>query len=403
MGAQNLTTFDPVLKSHYVKKKVAMLADLKAPFAGMVKRNDKAGGKHIVQPIDFENPRGGSATISKALANLNPSLYEDFVLTRTKNYQIANIDNETIEASMSDENAFVKALGETDKAFKAAGRRDAWQMYRTLGGAKGVIGASTTVTTAVCVLSDAADAFNFQKGELCTFAAADGTGSERNSGGTLTVSSIDRENGEITFTANIDTNTGTVAGDYIFAEGDFGLNMAGLASWLPIDRTVLTTSFYGVTRSDDEDRLGGIYRNSVGEPIDEALIKLTGSIGKHGGMPDVAFVNPETLTDLDLILGSKVRYAEVKGRAGIGFKGITVSAGGHEVKVFGDVNCPTNRLYVLTLDTWTLHSAGGTPKFLNRDGLLMRSATADEYECRIGSYRNLGCCAPSYNGVAQLA
>lgn len=401
----DLTAFDPILKSHYVKKRIWHLAELKNPFYSKVSRNKKAGGKHIVQPIDFENPTGGSADIAKAISNTGASNYEDFVITRSKNYQVALIDNETIHASMENENAFLPALKEISKAFKAAGRRDAWQLYRTSGGAKGRLESGTTLTGAVANLDDHADAFNFQVGEKVAFAENNGTGALRDSGAVLTVSAIDRENGQITFSANLNTVTGIADTDYMFADGDFGANAAGLGSWLPTDRSVLTTAYFGVTRSEDEDRLGGIYRDSTGEPIDEALQKLTASVAKHGGAPDYAFMNPETLSDLLLIVGAKSRYemTVVKGQAQIGFKGFNIVAGGREITCVGDVNCPTNLLYVLQMDTWTLHSAGESPMFLDRDGLLQRSTNADSYEVRVGGYRNLGCSAPGYNGVAKLA
>lgn len=402
--ALDTTAYDPILKEHYVKKKIHELADLgRAPFLAMVPKNTKAGGKRIVQPIDYDNPSGGSATIAKAITNAGNSQYEDFQLTVSTNYQIANIDNLTIESSQTDENAFKPAIREIDKAFKAAGRRDAWQIYRTKGGAKGQV-ANTSYATTVLTLIDKADAFNFQKGDVITADTVDGGGTEHS--GTLTVDSLQREDGTVTMTANLSTGISAIAtNDYLFAEGDYDGNIAGLASWLPAGSgrsTALSTAFYGVTRSTDADRLGGIYRDSSGEPLDEALQKLTASVVKHGGQPDCVFMNPETLSDLELLLGAKVRYGS-ETVAGIGFEHIKVSVAGRTLKLYGDVNCPSNRMYVLQMDTWTLHSVGPTPHFLQRDSLLLRSATADTYEVRVGGYRQLGCSAPSFNGVAALS
>jgi hypothetical protein len=54
-------------------------------------------------------------------------------------------------------------------------------------------------------------------------------------------------------------------------------------------------------------------------------------------------------------------------------------------------------------ETWTFYSAGPAPQFLNRDGLLLRGATSDDYEVRTGGYANLGCSAPGYNIVNVLS
>lgn len=403
----DLTAFDPVLKDHYVGKKVNDLAYLNNPLYAMVAKNTKAGGKSskIIQPVKFKNPHGASNTFANALANKGNSEYEDFQIPRKKVYQLANIDNETIHASLEDMNAFLPAMKEVDYAMKACGDLIAHQMYRTSGGYIGTIDSTTTLASTTLVFSDSADVFNIQKGDKILFGAnADGS-SPRNSGATLTITAVNREAGTVTTNANISTVTGTSLGDYIFIDGCNGAALSGLADWLPATSGGVGT-LHSVDRSTDVDRLGGIRRTANGEPIDETVIKLTATIAKHGGNPSHVFLNPETLSDLILTIGSKSRYEMVGTKvkdATIGFDGFKFLAGGKTVTAYGDYNCPSNRLYVLQMDTWTLHSAGKFPMFLDRDGLLQRSATADEYEVRCGGYGNLGCSAPGYNGVGVLS
>ena len=137
--ALDTTSFDPMLKVHYVKKRVYPLADLKNPTLASIGKDPKAGGKHYLQPIDFENPTGGSATFAKALANTGASSYEDLALTRVKDYQLAEVDNETMEASVNNADAFMPAFKEINKAFKQAGRALSIKLFRTKGGAIGRI------------------------------------------------------------------------------------------------------------------------------------------------------------------------------------------------------------------------------------------------------------------------
>jgi hypothetical protein len=226
---------------------------------------------------------------------------------------------------------------------------------------------------------------------------------------------IDRENGLITFTGNVTAGIATAAqGMFIFTIGDFTAAantrcIAGLEDWLPGDSATraakLAAAFYGVTRNQDTDRLGGIYRDARGENLVETVIKLGATLDKHGGSPDTVFVNPEVLSDLMLLMEArKVRMeTETTMVAGIGFRGVRATVGPLDLKIYGDRNCPSSRMYMLQLDTWRLHSAGEFPRFLDRDGLLKRSETADSYEARVGGYGNLGCSAPGWNGVAQLS
>ncbi len=403
METLDLTAFDPILKSHYSKQRIFDLADLKNPFFSMVPKNPKAGGKHYVQPIDFDNPQGGNANLGTAITNYGASKYEDFIITRKKHYQIANIDNETIHASMGNENAFMPALREIDKAFRAAGRSLARKLYRTSGGAIGVVDSTTVLASTSLVLDDAADAFNFQVGMVLKFDDVDGGGPGVHAG-SVTVTDIDRENATITVNTNLTPAiTGIALGDYIFVEGDYDLCPSGLADWVPA-AAPSSTAFYGVDRTTDIDRLGGLRRTANGEPLRESLIKGCATIEKHGGTPSHVFVNPETASDLLLEIDGKVRYDmhTIKGRAKVGFRGAMIVAGNSEVMCIGDVNCPTNKMYILQMDTWMLHSAGSVPMFLNRDGLLQRGGTTDDYECRVGCYFNLGCRAPGYNMVVNL-
>lgn len=401
----DLTSFDPVLKQHYVGKRPFDLADLNNPWLAEIPKNPRAGGKDgfIIQPLAFENPGGGSATFATALANQVAGAYEDFNIGRKKNYQLASIDNELIHAAMGDANAFVPAFDEIDRAFRQAGRRLARQLPRAGGGAIAQMDATTTITGPIAILDDPADAFNFQVGMICVFDDVNGTGTPH--AGTLTVTGVDRENGEITFGANLNTIAGLAATDFIFQEGDYGLLVNGLEDWIPVDRTGLATPFLGVTRSQDEDRLAGLLRTANGEPLDESLIKGTATCSKHGARTDRAYMNPETLSDLMLLLEGKVVMDRVtiQGRGTIGFTAVRAIVGTAEVTLVGDVNHPTNRLHLLQKDTWKLHSAGDTPMFLDRDGLLLRNANADSYQVRVGGYQNKGCAAPGYNMVVDLS
>ena len=418
MGSHTLSNQDAVLKDYYTDDKIKEQSYGENPFFAFVKkeRGQMAGGRRYVQPVEFAHPGGSSATYTKAMTNGTTSQYEDFLIARKKQYQRVQVDHELMFATQSQRESFRKALDEFDRGMKGLGEKIGRRLYRTQGGAIARMN-NSSVAVSVLTLADKASSFNFHIGQLLTFAAADGTGSERDSSDTTTVTAVDNENGLITVADTLNVKiSGIATTDFVFAEGDFGQCLSGLEDWLPVDdrTTRLAASFHSVTRSAAPDYLGGIYMDgtSMGG-LDEVIIKLVGKIGKYGGQTSHIFANPESLSDLELISNSKMRIvAEVNskiiGDSGdvlVGFTGYRAIVGGRSVKIYGDRNCPSNRLYALQLDTWTLWHTGNLVNWLGESytgSKLQPSQNDDAAEARLGSYQNLGCSAPGWNGVAKI-
>ena len=418
MASHTLSNQDAVLKDYYTDDKIKEQSYGENPFFAFVKkeRGQMAGGRRYVQPVEFAHPGGSSANYAKAMTNGTTSQYEDFLIARKKQYQRVQVDHELMFATQSQRESFRKALDEFDRGMKGLGEKIGRRLYRTQGGALAKM-SNSSVAVAVITLADKASSFNFHIGQTLTFAAADGTGSEWDSGDTTTVTAVDNENGLITVADTLNVKiTGITTTSYVFAEGDFGQCLSGLEDWLPVDdrSTKLAASFHSVTRSAAPDYLGGIYMDgtSMGG-LDEVIIKLVGKIGKYGGQTSHIFANPESLSDLELISNSKMRIvAEVNskiigdnGDVLVGFTGYRAIVGGRSVKIYGDRNCPSNRLYALQLDTWTLWHTGNLVNWLGESytgSKLQPSQNDDCAEARLGSYQNLGCSAPGWNGVAKI-
>ena len=174
--------------------------------------------------------------------------------------------------------------------------------------------------------------------------------------------------------------------------------LSGLGSWLPESAPASTDSFFGVNRSADASRLGGIRFAGGSLPLEEALIGAAARVAREGGKPDVCFVNYNNFGDLEKALGSKVSYVDVKVNPEIGFRGILIHGPRGPIKVVPDQNCPNGVAYMLQMDVWKLYSLGKAPKILDSDGLkFLRESTADAVEARIGYYAQLGCRAPGFN------
>jgi hypothetical protein len=234
------------------------------------------------------------------------------------------------------------------------------------------------------------------------FSTADGGGSVK--AGSVTVNGIDRDSGVITVDAltAIAATVGAATNDYVFQQGDYDARLSGLRAWVP-DSAPASTAFFGVDRTADVTRLGGIRFDGSAMPIEEALIGAASRVAREGGKPGHCFMNYSKFADLEKALGSKVQYVDVKANAEIGFRGIQINGPRGPIKVIPDQNCPSKRAFMLQMDVWKLYTLGKAPRILDADGMkMLREAASDSVEIRVGWYGQMGCRAPGHNVNIKL-
>jgi len=324
-------------------------------------------------------------------------------LTRVKDYSIADIDNETLEASKGNANAFLEAATvEIDGAIHSAARSLAIAMYRDGSGVIGQIAATTTLSSQVIQLQDLESVTTFEVGQQLA-ASASTTGSVRS--GTLTVTNVDRDLAQVTCSAPLNTGIPAIAAnDYLSVAGDFGLKLSGLDAWLPATAPAPGSSFFTVDRSSDASRLAGIRFDGSAMPIEEALVSAAARAAREGGKPDHCFLSYTNFANLEKALGSKVQYIDLKANAEVGFRGMIINGPRGPIKVIPDQNCPSYVAYMLQLDVWKLYSLGKAPKILDTDGLkMLRDASSDSVQIRVGYYAQVGCRAPGWNVRVKLS
>ena len=382
-----MTTFAAALKQHYTDQKIENMVYKDNPFLAMISKYEDFGGSNLKLPVKYGIPMGRSATFADAQSNKTASQLKAFLLTRTSDYAIASIKNETIEASKGNANAFIEAATfEIDGAIEAATRSLAISLYGDGSGQLGVVGSiDTTGTNDAITLATIQDITNFEVGMELNF-------------GTATTNRelllINRDTGVM----EVDTSSGATATEAIYVDGDKDLMLTGLGGWLPSTAPDSTDSFFGVDRSADTSRLAGIRFDGSSLPLEEALIGAAARVAREGGKPDVCFINYSNFADLEKALGSKVSYVDVKVNPEIGFRGILIHGPRGPIKVIPDQNCPNGVAYMLQMDVWKLYSLGKAPKILDSDGLkFLRESAADAVEARIGYYAQVGCRAPGYN------
>jgi hypothetical protein len=392
--ALNMTTFAAALKQHYTDEKIENMVYKDNPFLAMIAKYEDFGGENLKLPVKYGLPMGRSATFADAVSNKSASQLKAFLLTRKADYAIASIANETIEASKGNANAFIEAATfEIDGAIEAATRSLAISLYGDGSGQIGVVGslATTTASNDTVTLATIQDITNFEVGMQLNFGTAT-TNKE--------ISTINRDTGVILLTAA----SGATTTEAIYVDGDKDNKLTGLGGWVPSSAPGSTDSFFGVNRSSDATRLGGIRFDGSSLPIEEALIGAAARVAREGGKPDVCFINYNNFADLEKALGSKVSYVDVKVNPEIGFRGILVHGPRGPIKVVPDQNCPNGVAYMLQMDVWKLYSLGKAPKILDSDGLkFLRESTADAVEARVGYYAQLGCRAPGFNVRVALS
>ena len=389
-----MTTFAAALKQHYTDEKIENMVYKDNPFLAMISKYEDFGGENLKLPVKYGIPMGRSATFADAVSNKTASQLKAFLLTRKADYAIASIANETIEASKGNSNAFIEAATfEIDGAIEAATRSLAVSLYGDGSGSIGVVGAlaTTTASNDTVTLATIQDITNFEVGMQLNFGTA--TANKK-------IDSINRDTGVFI----LDAASGATTTEAIYVDGDKDNMLTGLGGWLPSTAPASTDSFFGVNRSSDSTRLGGIRFDGSSLPLEEGLIGAAARVAREGGKPDVCFVNYSNFADLEKALGSKVSYVDVKVNPEIGFRGILIHGPRGPIKVVPDQNCPNGVAYMLQMDVWKLYSLGKAPKILDSDGLkFLRESTADAVEARVGYYAQLGCRAPGFNVRVALS
>lgn len=401
MAGVDTTTFGYALKTRYPQMEIENEVYKDNPALALIRKEDDFTGANLAIPVRYADTQGRSATFATAQANKGNHAGKQFLLTRVKDYALATITGEVIRASKDNPGAFLRAAeAEMDSALNNLNRSMGVAMYRS---GTGSIGTRSSISSTTVTLSQIQDITNFEPGMHLKASATDG-GSLR-AGTAAIVDSVDRDLGTITSSTwgNI---TSFADSDLLYPEGDgangsTNLRMAGFAAWCPTTAPA-STAFFGIDRTPDASRLGGIRKDISALPLVEGLVAGANRLAREGGRPNYAFCGFDQFTSAVHELGAKVQYVDLT-VGDIGFRGIKIHGGKNTITLMPDQNCPHNLSYMTQLDTWTFHTLGPAPDFLDEDGLkMLREATSDGYEVRMGYYGNLGNKAPGYTAVLTM-
>lgn len=411
-----LADFEAQLKDFYADGRPQLQAYKNHPFLRLLrKRTDWTGYLHEV-PVWYDAAQAIGSDFSTVINDKGAGKHVRFAIPQSKIYGVASIDRSTmVRSEGGSARAFLSAgVSEIDGVLDALGNDISHKIFRTRASVRGRIGSLSSVggTNNVVTLTNREDITHFSVGQRLV--ASDGSAAAGATVDTtvLEVAAVDRSAGTIrlvaegtTTAANVATDWGADAAtnnDYLHRAGDVTassntLGFAGLEAWCPATAPTSGDSFFGVDRSVDTDRLAGKRLSATGYEVNDALMEMGRLLYEDGKKMTHAVLNPSQMIQLVRELENKVVYDDALTKQ-VGTDVIKVHTGAGATRVFQDPACPVNVGWAMDASQLYLVSARAMPHIFDEDSRMLREASADAYEVRMGGYGNLACKQPGSLG-----
>lgn len=395
--ALDRTAVLPALKELYSEGEDTDLVLKNHPLLGMTRRKRDMQGRYFHLPIQYGKPQGRSHNLTTAGTNEFASKYAGFDVTPVSDYVVAKVAGIVVRQAMNASNAemFLNLMkNEMDGALGSLGDNVAKEQFGSAGGWRARAHPTTAPTATTLTLANPEDTFFFEAGMVITAASTDGTsGSERTgTPGYATIVSVNRDTGVLTFGTSLTTKiSGITTDDYIFVQGDFGAAAAGLQSWVPSSAPSATT-FFGVDRSAEPERLGGIRYDGSGDTQETVYINARARAKRTKAKIKYIYTNPINTARLEVAKeGSKFITSDNEYK--IGYEGFRYG----NVEIMEDNDCPVNVAFGIDPTAWFWCTNGNAPSLQDADGvefLRLGAATGDTFEIQGVIDHNFGSTAP---------
>lgn len=339
-----------------------------------------------------------------------------------EDYQLVTITNLLMEQTKTNAGAFVDAAKlQMDGGFRNITNNIAFEILSDGTATRGILAASggyaKSGATVTLTLGNIQNIVFFEVGMTLVASATSGGAPSTDY---VSVTAVNRSTGVVTGTAS--TGSSALSGNwangaFISIMGDLpaagmtqisqALGICGIQAWMPATDPQSGENFWGVDRSVDPTRLGGLRYNAQAQTIEEGITNALAYLNREGGKPDLCLMDFASFAALVNALGGKVVNVQVKhDEVDVAFEGIRFQSAYGVVTVLADRNCPAQTAFLLTMNTWKLRSLGKVPHILTygMEGLEgLRVGNADALEIRIGYYGNLICSAPGWNCRVSLS
>lgn len=400
MPDYDVNTFNKSLKVIYPKG-LSWNVYAKDDFLLWLPKSTDFVGKEHENTVVYEGTHG-SADLSKARTNAGVTPFATFKYTRKRDYTVFYLDLEAMKASANNKGALASTVKTSMKgALNGCANTTLHQLWGNGGGARGRVSAGSTVGSVTISLDSKADIVHFGKGMVLQASPDDGTGGAGVRPGTITVLKINRQLGTLEAAANWNDAANIPAlavGDYLFRDGDYNMAINGVFAHCPPTEALAATSFLGVDRSQDTERLAGLRVDATGADTIDALIEAAAQHETAGGQSDTAFVNPLRFGEMAKeIHGKTVFRGETSPSKGVSIKTLEIFTSRGVIKVMKSRGCPYNRGLLSHRNNWDLKSLGGWPHVANEHGLNYITTDRDALEGRLKRYGDLICIDPKDN------
>lgn len=400
----------------------------KNPALALVPKNespDGFAGKYIPVPLEYGNPQGRSHSFANAQNQQTASDVVSYFVYAIQDYQLVTITNLLMEQTKSNAGAFVDEASRTmDNGFRNISNNMAFEMFYGGTASRGQISAAGVTYAApnlTFTLANSQAVVQFEVGMTLQATSVDGGVAAQNVAGTIDaiqIISVNRGTGVIVGTVVQGApQTSWAANYFVQVLGDIGiggsstiagmLGMSGFGAWVPNVDPPSSDNFWGVNRSADPTRLGGLRYNASAQSISEGLTNALGYGNREGAAFDLIVIDFLSYTTLINELGAKVQYVQLEhDEVEVAFEAIHFHSAYGKIPVVADRSCQPQTAWCLTMDTWKLRTLGKAPHVLTygMEGLEgLRVGNADALEIRIAYYGNLICSAPGYNMQVTLS
>lgn len=380
--ASTLTSVAYIYKTTY-STGIGEVAKRRHPLFSMMTTTGGFTGTNFTYPMRYGNPASVSGSFSNAQTYVSSSKGLQFVALRRKKYGDITLGGEDLMACDSKGSFLDLVTLETDSVIAEHVDRLAFDLYRDGSGNRG---RRSSVSSQTITLTTADDARNFKINmQIIASSNADGTSPRT---GSAKVTAVSLAAGTITVDA-VSNITSFADNDYLFAIGDPGTCVEGLASLTPLTAPAPSESFRSVDRSVFPELLAGSRIDDTTTSIEENAGLGAVNVDAAGGKCDSFTVNPIRFYQVARRLGAKVEYEGAGGQADYGFERILIHTAAGTLKCYADPDCPTNRGYGFLSASHYYRTLGEQVHIIMDDGQPnLRQTDQDGIEARTRSMGN---------------
>lgn len=399
----SLSTVEKSLKIISSDKKLQTQWFEDQPLLKWLMKKENFYGRELRLPIGYGPGGGRSHTFGVSQEQSNRGRkYDEFVITRTRDYGTLYIDNEAIEASEKGDAAFLETHSAELKGLNIRLGQDLG--YKVWGDGWGIAGKIATggIAGNVITLSNPDQIVRFEvDDELEVYVPGTHPLTKRTGPvGYLTVTNIDEINGKLTV-SNIADVTSVTALDELVKRGDYGLAPKGVRAYMPFTEAEFTANptLWGMNRTPNPARMAGRRYDASGKSL-VGGIELALSYGSRAGVKyNSLWINDKYFVAFSQEAGNRLVRDQGKD-AVFGYDTFFFVTKKGRVPVYVDQNLDDFAV-ALNREAWEFKFLKKPMRYLT-DGSSIVKPTADGIEVRYGWRGQMLCFMPGDNMAIQL-